>query len=124
MASVHSKHSTLLRSFISHYGDSSAPEIEKTPANRQPFSRLNFILIGICMLLIVAGFLLMAGPGSSVEEGFNPDIFSTRRIVVGPAISFIGFLAMAFAIVWQPSRRTDAEAESKESDEPLTEKED
>lgn len=73
------------------------------------------------MLLIVVGFLLMSGPGSSIEKGFNPDIFSTRRIVVGPAIAFIGFLAMAFAIVWQPSRRSEAEADSGVADETLTE---
>lgn len=40
--------------------------------------------------------------GSSVENGFNPDIFSTRRIVVGPLLSFLGFLLMAFAIVIPP----------------------
>ena len=40
----------------------------------------------------------MAGGGSTIEEGFNPDIFSFRRIVVGPFIAFLGFLLMAFAI--------------------------
>lgn len=58
------------------------------------------------MLLIVVGFLLMTGSGSSPEAGFNPDIFSTRRIVVGPTIAFLGFLLMAFAIIWQP-RKSD-----------------
>lgn len=66
---------------------------------QQPFSKLNFWLIGGCCLLIVIGFLLMLGSGSSVEEGFNPDIFSTRRIVVGPLLTFLGFLLLAFAIL-------------------------
>ncbi|MDE5851100.1 MAG: DUF3098 domain-containing protein [Muribaculaceae bacterium] len=57
-----------------------------------------------CLALIVIGFLLMAGPGSSVEGGFNPDIFSTRRIVVGPAVTFLGFLLMAFAILITPKK--------------------
>lgn len=35
------------------------------------------------------------------EEAFNPDIFSTRRIVVGPTIAFLGFLFMAFAIIYK-----------------------
>ena len=30
------------------------------------------------------------------------DIFSTRRIVVGPTIAFLGFLLMAFAIIVKP----------------------
>lgn len=53
-------------------------------------------------MLIVIGFLLMIGGGSSVEGGFNPDIFSTRRIVVGPLLAFLGFLFMAFAIFVDP----------------------
>ena len=53
----------------------------------------------------IIGFALMAGPGSTVEGGFNPDIFSTRRIVVGPTIAFLGFLAMAFAIVYSPKKK-------------------
>ena len=36
--------------------------------------------------------------------GFNPDIFSTRRIVIGPCVTFIGFLLMAFAILIKPSK--------------------
>ncbi|MDE7190728.1 MAG: DUF3098 domain-containing protein [Muribaculaceae bacterium] len=58
--------------------------------------------MALCLLLIILGFALMSGSGSSVEGGYNPDIFSTRRIVVGPTIAFAGFLLMAFAIVWQP----------------------
>ena len=69
-----------------------------TPS-QQPFSKMNYWLMGGCCLLIVIGFLLMLGGGSSVENGFNPDIFSTRRIVVGPLLAFLGFLLMAFAIL-------------------------
>lgn len=79
-------------------------EILEVSYAHRPFRRINFYLMGGCVLLIVIGFLLMLGPGSSVEEGFNPDIFSTRRIAVGPAITFLGFLLMAFAIIWQPRR--------------------
>lgn len=77
--------------------------IRKVDFRNRPFTRLNYILMGCCALMIVIGFILMSGSGSSVENGFNPDIFSTRRIVVGPAISFLGFLLMAFAIIF-PSR--------------------
>ena len=67
-----------------------------------PFGKINFICMGICLVLIIVGFLLMGGEGSSVERGFNPDIFSTRRIVVGPLLAFLGFLFMAFAIIIKP----------------------
>ena len=42
--------------------------------------------------------------GSSTEEAFNPDIFSTRRIVVGPAVTFLGFVAMAVAVWIKPKK--------------------
>ncbi|MDE5663780.1 MAG: DUF3098 domain-containing protein [Muribaculaceae bacterium] len=69
------------------------------------FPRRNLLMMAGCVALIIIGFLLMSGGSSSVETGFNPDIFSTRRIVVGPAIAFLGFLLMAFSIIWTPRRR-------------------
>lgn len=68
-----------------------------------PLSRLNLWMMVGAMVMIVLGFALMLGGGTS-EEAFNPDIFSTRRIVVGPMISFLGFVAMAFAIIYNNRR--------------------
>ena len=78
---------------------------QKQPQTTEPqriFGPLNFVCMAVCIALIVIGFALMAGPGSSEATGFNPDIFSTRRIVVGPTIAFLGFLLMAFAIIVKP----------------------
>lgn len=77
--------------------------INKMNKAQQPFSPLNFVLIGACCVLIIIGFLLMSGGGSSIEGGFNPDIFSTRRIIVGPLLAFLGFLFLAFAIFFNPN---------------------
>ena len=76
--------------------------IRKTETKDKPFSALNFWLMGGCLILILLGYLFMSGGGSEDPNGFNPDIFSTRRIVVGPLLSFLGFLLMAFAIVCPP----------------------
>lgn len=84
------------------------PEIIKVSEEHRPFRRINYCLMGGCVLLIIVGFLLMLGGGSSVEDGFNPDIFSTRRIAVGPAITFLGFLLMAFAIIWTPKKNGES----------------
>lgn len=73
-------------------------------ANEYPFSRCNFIGMAVAGVMIVLGFCLMLGPGSTATE-FNPDIFSTRRLVVGPAIAFLGFVAMALAIVLNPAQK-------------------
>lgn len=66
-----------------------------------PLARNNFILMAVAGAMIVIGFLLMLG-GSTTAEAFNPDIFSTRRIVIGPAICFLGFVAMAIAVCIKP----------------------
>ncbi|MCH5230214.1 MAG: DUF3098 domain-containing protein [Muribaculaceae bacterium] len=78
--------------------------IRKTKENEKPFSRVNFWMMGGCLILILLGYLFMSGGGSSEPDGFNPEIFSTRRIVVGPLLSFLGFLLMAFAIIWNPNK--------------------
>ena len=98
-----------------------APEIRTQAKAQQPFGRINYICMGCCIALIVVGFLLMCGGSSSVEDGFNPDIFSTRRIVVGPMLAFLGFLLMAFAIVISPDKKRKnnskpTEIENTESD--------
>jgi hypothetical protein len=63
-------------------------------------SKKNFILMGISFGLIVLGFILMTGSAS--ETVFNPDIFSTRRITIGPMMSLAGFVLMVVAILWKP----------------------
>lgn len=62
------------------------------------FGKENFILIAVAVLLIVIGFMLMSGGGSG-DESFNPEIFSTRRIVVAPVITVIGFVMVIFGIL-------------------------
>ena len=79
--------------------------IDKEPRNRFPLTKINFILMAISGAVIIIGFLLMLG-GSSTPEAFNPDIFSTRRIVVGPTLSFLGFIAMGVSIVYRPRTRS------------------
>ena len=79
-------------------------EIVKTDESQRPFTKMNFILMAVCAAMIVIGFILLSGGGCSLEGGFNPDIFSTRRIVVGPTVSFLGFLLMAFAIIYRPKK--------------------
>lgn len=68
-----------------------------------PLGKTNFILMAISGAMIILGFILMSGEGSTMEQ-FNPDIFSTRRIVVGPGIAFIGFIAMAFSIIYRSKK--------------------
>ena len=89
---------------------STSGQIKQELPAQKPFTRTNFLLMAGCVALIIIGFILMAGPGStSGPEGFNPDIFSTRRIVVGPTIAFLGFLLMAFAIIYSPRNKKNTD---------------
>lgn len=63
------------------------------------FSKNNYIICILSILIIIAGFVMMTGPASTIEHGFNPDIFSTRRIVVAPMLCFFGFLLMIVGIL-------------------------
>lgn len=64
--------------------------------------KINFILMGISLVIIILGFALMIGPASGAE--YNPDIFSFRRITVGPMIALFGFIAMIVAILYRPKK--------------------
>ncbi len=72
--------------------------------NNFAFSKINFILIGISMVIVVIGFLLMIG-ASSDETNFNQEIFSDMRIKVAPVICLVGFLSVIFGIMYRPKNK-------------------
>ena len=72
------------------------------------FGKENFILIAVAVAVIAIGFMLMSG-GSQDPTGFNPEIFSSRRIVVAPAVTVIGFVLMIFGILKNSKNKEVAE---------------
>ena len=66
--------------------------------------KLNLILIFISFLIIVIGFVLMVGAPSGETE-YNPDIFSVRRITVGPMVALAGFVMMVFSILFKQKKK-------------------
>ena len=70
--------------------------------------KINFILLAVSAAVVIIGFILMAGSGST-EEAFNPDIFSVRRTKVAPMVCLVGFLSMVFAILYRPKKETPAD---------------
>ena len=66
--------------------------------NNLAFTKKNYILLAIGMVIIIAGMILMSGSGST-EEAFNPDIFSVRRIKLAPAVCFAGFVFIIYGIM-------------------------
>ena len=80
-------------------------DIKNDQFTKMPFSKVNYWMMAGCVALIIIGFALMSGGGSPDGVTFNPDVFSTRRLVVGPAFAFFGFLLMAFAIMYKPKNK-------------------
>lgn len=75
------------------------------------FGKENFVLIAIAIVLIVIGFALMSG-GAADGVSFNPEIFSTRRIVVAPIVTVFGFAMVAVGILKKP-KEAAADKEKK-----------
>ena len=65
------------------------------------FDKINFILLAVGMAVVLLGLILMSGPGST-DTAFNPDIFSATPIKVAPAVCFIGFISIIYAVIRKP----------------------
>ena len=68
------------------------------------FHKINLIICGVAVLVIIAGFLLMSGPATTFD-GFEPDIFSARRIKVAPLVCLAGFVLMIVGILYPAKDR-------------------
>jgi hypothetical protein len=70
------------------------------------FGRMNYILLAVGMAVVVLGFLLMSGSGST-DTNYDPDIFSARRIKVAPVVCLLGFVSMIYAVVYRPKNDSE-----------------
>ena len=68
--------------------------------NKFAFTKTNYILLLVGIIIICVGFALMGGPSTSATH-FEPDIFSVRRIKVAPVTAFTGFIFVIFAILYK-----------------------
>lgn len=73
-----------------------------------PLGKINYILMAICLLLIIIGFALMGG-SANVGTKFNNDLFESSRVTTGPIIAFLGFVLMAFAIIYRKKDKKEPE---------------
>lgn len=81
----------------------------KTPGGKIgfpiPVSSYKMILIGFG--IVVLGFILMLGGGSSSPDEFNYDIFSFRRITLAPIVVLGGFGFIFWAIMRKPKQEEE-----------------
>lgn len=63
----------------------------------------NYILLAIGFAIIIIGFLLMSGGGTTDPNVFNADeLFSFRRITLAPIVILFGFVFEIYAIMKRP----------------------
>lgn len=87
--------------------------IEHEDYQQLPLVKTNFVMMAVAALMIIVGFVLISGGAPADGHTFNPEVFSVRRIVVGPTITFLGFVAMGVGIMW-PVKKNKKETETTE----------
>ena len=67
--------------------------------SRMALTQRNYVLMLIGFAVIVLGFVLMAGGGSSSPDEFNYEMFNFRRITLAPILVIGGFAFEIYAIM-------------------------
>lgn len=72
---------------------------EKEPGT--VFGKRNYIILTVGSILIIAGYIVMSGEGSTLAA-YHPDIFSETRIRIAPSVCLLGYLLNVFGILYRP----------------------
>ena len=74
---------------------------------RMPFDKKNYALMVAGLLVIVVGFMLMAGGGNHTATEFDWSIYSIRRITLAPIVVILGFVIEILAIMVRFKPKSD-----------------
>lgn len=66
---------------------------------RMPFTKKNYIMLLVGVVVIILGFVLMSGGGDHTATYFDESIFSHRRITLAPIVVILGFIVVGVAIM-------------------------
>ena len=78
-------------------------EEQEKKEDQLAFGKENYMLFAAAFAVVIIGYLLMIGGGSTDPNVFNHDeIFSTRRITIAPIIILLGFVLGFYAILKKP----------------------
>ena len=78
-------------------------EVTETSVDQKvmPFGKMNYILVLVGIALLVIGFLLMLGGGSTDPDVFNEKMFDFQRITLSTILILAGFVVEIVAIFWK-----------------------
>ena len=80
-----------------------------TNRDKMPLGKRNYLMMLGGIVVIVIGFMLMAGGGSDNPDEFNPEMFSFRRITLAPIVVLLGFAFEIYAIMKKPGPEKEDE---------------
>ncbi len=69
------------------------------------FNKVNYIIMGVGLILLALGYILLAGGGSDDPNVFNPAMFDTRRLYVAPILIVLGFAVEIVAIMYKGKKK-------------------
>lgn len=69
-----------------------------------PFGKLNYILMGVGIIILALGYILLAGGGSDDPNVFNPAMFDAQRLVWAPILIVLGFIVEIIAIMYKSKK--------------------
>ena len=80
-------------------------EVEIEESNGYAITRINYLMIIAGFVVIIIGFMLMAGGKAENPSEFSEEIFSFRRITLAPIVVLAGFIFEIFAIMYRPKNK-------------------
>ena len=80
------------------------PKIMGQKEMKTVFGKRNYVILSIGSILVIIGYILMSGEGSTLAA-YNPDIFSGTRIRIAPLLCLLGYLLNVFGILYRPRQR-------------------
>ncbi len=70
--------------------------------DKMPITRKGLIMMLVGLALMVLGYILMTGGGSSDPQVFNYAMFDFRRLVLAPVSIVAGIIVIIVAIIRKP----------------------
>lgn len=69
------------------------------------FTKTNYIIMGVGLVLLALGYILLSGGGSDDPNVFNYEMFNARRLYVAPILIILGLIAEVVAIMYKPKEK-------------------
>jgi hypothetical protein len=75
--------------------------VDQRPRMQFAFGRKNYMILLTGLFLIIIGFILLAGGGTTDPNQFSYELFSTQRMVTAPIILLLGYVTVAVSIMYK-----------------------